>query len=236
MAAFLVIASPQSALAHENHIYKIGHQAYQFTVGSLNEPITVDDNTGVDLRVIKAPIPGKHEEEKDHHESAGAVEGLDQTLKVEISAGDKKKVLELRPKHGEPGRYTAKFYPTVQTTYTYRFFGTLKEEPIDLSFSCNPAGHPQVEEDKTQVKVSDKVTRLLKRGAFGCPTAKADLGFPEQSAATYDLTNKDKTLESAVAEARNDAGGARSVGIIGIVIGLLGLIAGAGAWMKGRKV
>jgi len=236
MVALLLMASPQSALAHETHIYKIGNQAYQFTVGSLNEPITVDDKTGVDLSVIKAPIPGEHEEEADHHKTAGAVEGLDKTLKVEVIAGDKKKVFELVPVHGQPGAYKTTFYPTIQTTLAYRFFGTLNNVPIDLTFTCNPAGHPISEEDKTQVKISDKVTRLLKKGAFGCPVAKADMGFPEQSASVYDLANKDASLERAVAKAQADAQSSRSLGIIGIVVGILGFLAGAGAWMKGRKV
>lgn len=237
MVAFLVIASPQSASAHETHIYKIGNQFYKFVVGSLNEPITVDDATGVELRVNLAA--DEHlEEEKSHGHGEGetAVEGLDQNLKVELIAGDKKKTLEFRPAFRDPGKYTAKFYPTLQTTYTYRFFGTLNNVPVDLSFSCNPAGHPKSEDDKTEMKISDKITRTFKRGAFGCPSAKADLGFPEQSAATYDLVNKDNALEGTIAEARAQANSSRSLGITGIVVGLLGLIAGAGAWMKGRKV
>jgi len=234
--ALLLMASPQSASAHETHIYKIGNKFYKFVVGSLNEPITVDDNTGVDLRVNLSG--GPHVEEAGHDESMehehalenAPVEGLDQSLKVELIAGDKKKTLDLRPKFATPGNYTAKFYPTLQTTYTYRFFGTLNNVPVDLSFACNPAGHPQTEDDESEVKISDKITRTFKRGAFGCPNAKADLGFPEQAVALNDVATKNQ-----VAESNGAASGARSYGITGIVIGILGLLAGAGAWIK-RKV
>jgi len=228
--ALLLMASPQSASAHETHIYRIGNQFYKFVVGSLNEPITVDDNTAVDLGVTISGGPHVEEAGHGHTEVATPVEGLDQALKVELIAGDKKKTLDLSPAFGQPGKYKAKFYPTIQTTYTYRFFGTLNNVPIDLSFSCNPAGHPQSEEDESEVRISDNVTRTFKRGAFGCPSSKADLGFPEQAVALTDIATKGQ-----VAEANNSASGARSYGITGIVIGILGLLAGAGAWIK-RKV
>lgn len=235
MMAFIFIASPQNASAHETHIYKIGDKFYKFVVGSLNEPVTVDDATGVDLQVNLSDGPHVEEAGYSHEAEEAAVEGLDQTLKVELSAGDKKKTLDLRPKFRSPGQYTAKFYPTVQTTYTYRFFGTLNNVPVDLSFSCNPAGHPKTEDDKSEVKISDKVTRTFKRGAFGCPTAKADLGFPEQSASIYDIQNEVALTKSELSQIQAKADSAKTFGVAGIIIGLLGLVAGAGAWMK-RKV
>ncbi len=135
MVSLAMFIAPQLVSAHETHVYQIGEKTYQFVVGSLNEPIIVDDNTGVELVVTEADAV--HEEEVGHGSAEGAVTGLDQTVQVELQAGDQKKVLALRPKYGAPGTYTAKFYPTVQTTYTYRFFGTVNNVPIDLSFSCN---------------------------------------------------------------------------------------------------
>jgi len=234
MMAFILIASPQSASAHETHIYKIGNQFYKFVVGSLNEPITVDDNTGVDLGVTISGGPHVEEAGHSHAEVATPVTSLDQTLKVELIAGDKKKVLDLRPAFGAPGKYKAKFYPTVQTTYIYRFFGTLNNIPIDLSFACNPAGDPQVEEDESEVKVSDNVTRTFKRGAFGCPDAKAGLGFPEPAVALTDVATKDQVAQQ-ITQSNDAASSARSYGVAGIVVGILGLLAGVGAWTR-KKV
>lgn len=234
LMALIFITSPQSVFAHETRAYEINHQHYQFVVGSLNEPIAVDDKTGVHLIVTKPAAMGhKEEKEADHHEAAGAVEGLDKTLKVEISAGDKKKVMDLTPIHGEHGAYRANFIPTVQTTYTYRFFGAVNNTPIDLSFTCNPAGHPQTEENKEEVEISEGVHQTLKKGTFGCPVAKADLGFPETAMSEYELAEK---VNSSSAQTRKEAGTAKNAGMIGIVFGILGLIAGAGALMKERKV
>jgi hypothetical protein len=197
-ATMLALLAVQPALAHEHQTFMIGDTMYDFTVGSLNEPVTVDDKTGVDIRVKKlgTMTPGSH----DHGTvpgTDGAVTGLEETLKVELIAGDKKKILDLSPAYNDPGAYRAPFYPTVQTTFTYRVFGTIENIPVDLSFTCNPAGHPATPEDKTEVKLGEQVTRTEKRGAFGCPVAKAALGFPEESASIRDIADTTAELQDA---------------------------------------
>src|SRR5262249_32809224 len=144
----------------------------------------------------------------------------------EVAAGSKKKVFNLQPAFGQPGAYRTSFYPTVQTTLIYRIFGTIEDIPVDFSFTCNPAGHPRSPEDNNQVKISDQVTRLSKRGSFGCPVAKADLGFPEPLPSGYDLQAKITGLEASLADARADASSARTLGLAGAIVGLLGLACG----------
>ena len=103
-------------------------------------------------------------------------------------------------------------------------------------YSCNPAGHPQTDTDTGAVKISDKVERMSKAGAFGCPGAKADMGFPEPSVSLYDLYTKTQGLEIALSEARASSDASRALSISGIVIALIGLVAGIGAWIKSRKI
>ncbi len=179
------LALPISANAHEHQIYKIGNSYYQFTVGSLNEPIAVDDKTGVELAIAKckdAMCSATMSADGDMDGVSGTpVTGLDQTLKVELIAGGQKKTLDLKPLYGVPGTYTAAFYPTVATTLTYRFVGLINETPVDLSFNCLPVGSVKAVDDMSEIKVSDGVTRTHKGGSFGCPADKASLGFPEKS-------------------------------------------------------
>jgi hypothetical protein len=222
-----------NAFAHETQEFEIGGVKYQFVVGSINEPITVDDATGVELRVTA--LGGQTHEEADEHEVhvvGGPQAGIEQALKVELIAGDKKKQLELRPAFGQKGLYTAKFYPTVETTYTYRFFGTLNNTPVDLSFTCNPAGHPQTPEDTSSVEISDEVTRTLKKGAFGCPAAKAGLGFPEQSASINELTKTSAGLATRVDDLSVTS---RNFTIASIVVALLALAVAVVPLVKGRR-
>ncbi len=208
--AALVALLPASALAHEHQIFEINGEEYGFVVGSLNEPVTVDDKTGVDLRVTLVGHEGMPA--NDHHAAGGAVMGLQDTLKVELIAGDQRKILPLGTVYNTPGSYKAPFYPTVATTLTYRVFGEIDGTPVDLSFTCNPAGHAVAPEDKTRVPISDKVFRTHKSGAFGCPTEKADMGFPEPSASVIEL--QDEAGSSAVVS--------YGAGVIAILALLLG--------------
>ena len=227
VATLCLLASVQSAFAHETHTYRIGNKTYQLTVGSLNEPVAIDDKTGFDFRVV---MPS----EKQGAE-ATPVSGLDQTLKVELAAGDKKKVFDIQPAFGAPGSYRTAFYPTVQTTMSYRVFGTIDSAPIDLTFTCNPAGHPRTPDDSTETKISDQVTRLSRRGAFGCPADKAALGFPEASPSLVELQTKISELNTAVADSRGQMDRARLFGLGGLILGGIGLVVGVGAWMASKK-
>lgn len=176
--ALLVALAPFLASAHQSATYEIGDTEYKFVVGSQNEPIAVDDTTAVYLSVH---VPG-HEAmpATAHHAAGGAVTGLENTLQVELIAGDKKKTLDLAAIHGEPGAYQAKFYPTVATTIQYRFFGTINETPIDVTFTCRAEGGAAA--DEGEKNVSEGVKQITKTGGFGCPQDNAALGFPEQTA------------------------------------------------------
>jgi hypothetical protein len=226
LAAVCILGIVQAAAGHENQTFRIGKQVYKLTVGSLNEPVAVDDKTGLDFKVEIEPGPGA---------KAGPVAGLEQTLKVEVAAGDKKKVFNLQPSFGTPGTYKTNFYPTVQTTLSYRIFGTIEDVPVNFTFTCSPAGHARVPEDTTEDKISDQVTRLSKRGSFGCPVAKADVGFPEPAPSAFELQKKIDSMDSSLAGAQSQAGTARLLGVAGLVVGIAGFAVAMAAFMKGRS-
>ncbi|MFZ2886859.1 MAG: hypothetical protein WA021_03500 [Minisyncoccia bacterium] len=182
LLALLIL--PFIASAHERQQFKINGELYEFVIGSLNEPISVDDKTGVDLSVREVHEGAAAD---DHHSTAGAVTGLEETLQVELIAGDTRRTMSLSPVYNTPGSYKNTFYPTIATTLSYRFFGEINGTPIDFTTACNPAGHARAEDDTTEVVINDKVTRVLKSGGFGCPVEKADLGFPERSVAVHAL-------------------------------------------------
>jgi len=209
LPALLALALPLTASAHQHAVYEIGGEAYEFTIGSLGEPIAVDDKTGVDFRVSKG-----HESAvaADHHEEGSAVTGLENSLKVELIAGDKKKVLDLDPVYNTPGSYSAKFYPTVATTLQYRIFGTIKDTSIDLTFTCRTEGAEAADEGEKEV--SEGVRQISKSGGFGCPAEKSSLGFPEESA--------------AIADVARESGSARGMAVAGLALAVIALaLAGA---------
>jgi len=193
--AILVLGSlvlPLVSSAHETRMYEINGVPYEIVVGSLGEPVIVDDKTGVDVEIIRDGVP---------------LQGAQESLQIEMSAGEAKKIVDLAPVYGIEGKYKSNFIATVPTTISYRLFGTLEETPVDVSFTCNPAGHPASEEETAEVEVSDNVTQTLKRGSFGCPQAKEAFGFPEaapsalslkESAAEIPETNGDMLPKAAL--------------------------------------
>lgn len=194
-ALLSVFFAPALVLAHEQRSVQIGGTVYQFTVGSLGEPVIVDDKTGVDLGVKLLDEAGLASmgANVDHSQmvhlpdgtmltAGAAVEGLEQTLQVELQADGKKKVLPFTTVYGTPGKYKAVFIPTTEAAFSYRIFGTVAGTPVDLLFSCNPGGHAMSGDVMlVNEKLSDQVTVIARKGGFGCFAAKEDFGFPEEA-------------------------------------------------------
>jgi hypothetical protein len=172
----LVSVSIPQAFAHQRQLYTIGDQDYLIVIGSLNEPIFVDDKSGVDLRVLRAD---PNNPMNSSAEGAAPVEGLEETVQVELAAGNNTRTLQIEPAFGEPGAYEAPFYPTVATTLTYRVFGTINDTPVDLTFTCTPTGEAGAAADNSTVQISEGVVRKGIEGGYGCPTPLTDAGFPE---------------------------------------------------------
>lgn len=205
-----LVMSPLGALAHGGSIYEIGGVEYEFIVGSLGEPVIVDDKTGVEIQIVRA---GK------------MLVGAQENLKVELQAGNASRTLDLSPVYGADGHYKANFIATVPTTLTYRVFGELEGVPVNLSFTCNPAGHPQAEEVTERVTISEGVVQTKKSGSFGCPREKSELGFPEATPSSLQLADEIASLKGEIAAAREDAQNARTTGVVvaggGFILALL---------------
>ncbi len=176
LVATVLSLVPLIASAHERHVFRIGGRAYTVVIGLNSEPVFAGDKSGVDLRIRladpKAPLDFSSPNLKP-------VEKLETSLKVEISAGGKKKVFGFEPAFRDPGLYRATFFPTAATTYRFRVFGEMNGTPVDLAFTCNAdEGHARPAEDRSEVKLSDRVTRIFKSGAFGCPQPREAAEFP----------------------------------------------------------
>lgn len=208
----LMLALPLAAGAHQHATYTIGGKDYSIVIGSLNEPIVVDDKTGLDLTVAETGSAMSHADD-GHDEAGSAVTGLEETLKVELIAGEKKLVQELSPAYGKPGSYKTTFYPTVATTFSYRLFGTINDTPVDLLFTCTPEGATRAEDDHTAKQISEGVVQTSIGGGFGCALEKEALGFPEQSASLANLASSSSAGLWAVL-----------IGAVGVLLGLLAML------------
>ena len=213
------------ASAHQREVYKINGKQYVMVIGSLNEPVFVDDKTGLDFRV---KLADPKDPTNSNAVGAKPVLGLEKSLKLEMLAGDKKQTVDIAAAHGDPGAYKTSFYPTIATAITYRVFGTIDGTPVDFMFACNPAGHPASPEDKTEIKLSDTVSRTYKNGAFGCFKPKADAQFPEKSLSEYELT----TAHDAM---MNMGGGDSPMATVALVLSVLALALVIISLVRGMK-
>jgi hypothetical protein len=173
-AVAIVVLLIAPTAAHQRQLLQIGATDYLVVVGFLSEPVFTGDKSGVDLSIMTADPSSPTD---SHAPNAKPLEHVEKTLKVEVKAGPHAKVFELRPAYRAPGRYHAVFYPTVPTTYGFRFVGTVEGVAVDITFTCNPLGHVSFE-DRTPLKLSNGVTRKVVIGSFGCPAERADAEFP----------------------------------------------------------
>ncbi len=195
----LALIIPLSASAHERRAFKIDNKIYLFTVGSLNEPIYVDDKTGVDLRV-KIADPANPTD--FNSKNAVPVVGLEQSIQVEISTKEEKRVFALSPVYNDPGAYKTTFFPSNQATYTYRFIGTLNDTNIDIPFTCAipQEGHTSAE-NLERKQINKDVEQTFQAGSFGCPKDPSEASFPIRNPAKSDIISgmSDNLLASIIA-------------------------------------
>lgn len=163
---------------------------YEFTVGFLVEPAFEGQMNGVEVRIADA--------------DGEPVEGVEETLQVEIIQGDAALTLPLRGVFGTPGHYAADFFPTVPGQYTFRFFGTVGDLQVDESFTSEVDG-------------------------FNSVQPAEDLQFPQRVASIRELQSAVTGASEAAASADDSASSAASRANIALALAALGLIAGLGS-------
>lgn len=108
---------------------------FTFVVGFVNEPAFAGSMNGVDLRVLE----GKSDK---------PVEGLEKTLEVTVIKDGTKneKLLPLRPRYKDPGRYAAYFMPTAPGSYIFMIKGTVNGVKVNETFQSGKDHFHDVEE------------------------------------------------------------------------------------------
>jgi hypothetical protein len=211
LATVLVIAAP-AALAHEER--EVG--PFELAVGFGTEPAYVGQPNSVQMFLGRDGEP---------------VTELGDTLDVEVAFGDNDPLqLTMEPffevgEFGTPGDYRAWFIPTSVGQYTFHLTGTIDGQDVDETFTSGPTTFSDVE-------------------------SGTDIMYPVQPPTTSELAERidrevprlndaiDQAQTAAVGQAQDatdDAASARTLGVIGIVAGALGLVVAIGAIMTSRR-
>jgi hypothetical protein len=194
LGAGSLLALTTGASAHERR----NVQSFTLVVGWVTEPAYVNLPNAVDLRVSRTA-------------DASPVTGLDQTVKVEMTQGDKKAEVALRPRFNVPGAYDGRTVPTAVGVYSFRFTGTIEGAQINETFTSGPNTFNSV---------------------------AAPEGFPNPLPLSQELEESLGGLEQRVVSLESadsgDSDTAMTVGIIGIIVGTLGLAVGGFALMRSK--
>jgi len=203
----MTFTSAGPASAHEAR--KIGK--YDVEVGFGDEPAYTGDKNSVQLLLNEA--------------NDKPVVDLGDTLKVDITTGSstddtQKLSMTMQPNFevggdGTPGDYRAWLVPTAPGPYTFHFTGSIKGQKVDEKFTSSPTTFDEVQ-DPAQVEfpVKDPTTGQL--------TARVD----------RETQRLNTALADARRQAKDEAGTALLIAIVGVVVGVLGLAAAGYALRK----
>jgi hypothetical protein len=206
LAGLLIPLLASPAAAHEAKT--VGK--YHFVVGFGDEPAYAGEKNSVQLILADA---------KDK-----PVTDLGNTLKVEVTTGTAEPLqLAMEPffevgEFGTPGDYRAFFIPTAPGSYSFHFTGTIKGQQIDQTFKSGPQTFSDIE-DPAQVQYP------VKQPTGGQLATRAD----------RETARINEALAAERDQAKDDAASARTLAIVGLVVGALGLVAGIVALMRGRR-
>ena len=138
LAAMAALAVVVSSFALSSNV-ALGHERrtvgpYTFVVGWINEPSYVNLLNSLDLTVTETS-GGK------------AVEGLDKTLKADLTFGGSTTAqpLALAARFGQPGKYSGYVLPTKVGDYTFHITGTVGTTSVDEKFESGPGRFGSIE-------------------------------------------------------------------------------------------
>ena len=174
--------------------------------------------------MVTVPGSGGMEEGGHHDAQAVGVEGLQNTLLVEVThvPSNVSRTMNLRPAYDDPGHYVADLIPTSPGHYRFRFFGTIEGEQVDLTFDSMAGGGDFDDvQPATAIHFPDAVVsaRELESAMRGMQTTVGDMQATvgQMQAASLDTHDEDDERDSATA----------TMAIVGIVLGAGGIAFGA---------
>ena len=207
-AAVCIFGGP-AAFAHEQR--QVG--AYQFTVGWSHEPTYVGEENSVQLFI------------HDAHGNPIDDLGSPPTLQVAVIFGSQTSApLDLEPSFdpdtglGTHGEFDAAVIPTAVGNYTFHFYGTLNGQNVDQRFTSSATTFNTVE-DPTGIDFPAKVPTL-----------------PDLASLTNRLSPRVDHATALASSSSSRANSAHTLGLVGVILGAVGLVAGIGLGGTGLMV
>jgi hypothetical protein len=207
----VLVVAPIAAHAHET----VQRGDLEIVVGFGTEPAYLGQPNSVQVVLTHGGEP---------------VVDLGDTLAVEVGYGDEQPVeLALEPNfavgaYGDPGDYRAWLIPTAAGPYTIHLSGTVDGEEVDETITSGPDTFSEVESGSEIMYPVEApaTTDLVER-------------IERESARVADAAERIDAAETRAAQATDDASSARTIALVGVAIGLLGVASAGTAALVGRR-
>ncbi len=217
-----------TVFAHEGR--EVGD--YSINIGWIVEPAYEGVMNGVEVRVTRVTVSGaddhgesmsstKNDDARDgmamadHHGGAPVVEGLENTLQVEVVyvPTGASRVVNLSADVNEAGRYTAALLPTTPGVYEFRVFGAIEGMQVDETFASRGGS-----------------------GGFDDIRPLAALQFPEELPSAREMEIAVRGAISTAEQARDAAEeGPGVLSIVALALGVSGAVLGAAGLIIGLR-
>lgn len=181
---------------------------YRLEIGWMNEPVVSGETNGIELYVspFDSSIPVEEQEFKD------GISGLEKTLKMQLILKEDKITLPLRADHNIPGKYYAFVDPTVSGFYQANILGEIKETTASLSM------HPPKVEERGHIEFPEPSDITVQQMIDGHTALLGDVNDLKESVSQLENSNQ-----------------ANSIGYIGMVLGIAGIVVASIAISKTKK-
>jgi hypothetical protein len=181
---------------------------YRLEIGWMNEPVVSGETNGVELFVS----PFEPELPLEEQEFKNGVSGLEKSLKMQLVLKDEKITLSLAADHNIPGKYYAFVNPTVAGFYQANILGNIGNTTVSLSM------HPPKVDERSYIEFPESSDLTLNQLIDGHTAVVGEVNDLKETVASLQKSNSEN-----------------SVGYLGIVLGIIGIVIASIALGKSKK-
>ena len=188
---------------------------YRLEIGWMNEPVVSGETNAIELYVSPLlPCPEVTEPTKcaESQSFQNGVPDLDKSLKMQLVLKDQKITLPLKEDHNIPGKYYAFVNPTVAGFYQANLLGTIGETTVSLSM------HPPKVDEREYIEFPESADLTLNQLIDGHTAVVGEVNDLKESVAKIENSNSEN-----------------SVGYLGIVLGITGIVIASISLGKSKK-
>ena len=194
---------------HAHTVDAVGE--YRVEIGWMNEPVVSGETNAIEFYVSplitcpEIPEPIKCAESQEFQ---NGIEGLKETVKMQLIFKDENITLPLSPDHDIPGKYYAFVNPTVSGFYQANMLGQIENTSISLSM------HPPKVAERAYIEFPEPSDLTVTQMIDGHTALISDMSAMKES--VDDLEDMNSSVNTGYAGI--------FIGVIGIIIAVIALM------------